>query len=100
MHKPFFIYGNGEERPFYKKFFNSLTKLKQHFCEEFKQSAKNPQQLLKIIKKVIPPKKFNFTPYVITTDDGVELKSPSDIAYYFNNFFCRSVGHVYWAMSS
>ena len=36
-----------------------------------------------------PSKKFNFTSDMIKTEDGAEMKSPNDIAYHFNNFFCN-----------
>ena len=53
---------------------------------------KNLNSLQTILKNCgKPKKKLNFTLFVINTDDDAELKSPSDIAYHFNNLF-RNTG--------
>ena len=95
MHKSHYIHGTFEQKMFYKKYTNKLTKLKTvakklHYENEFRSSADNPRLLWKTLNNLLPSKRSagNSAPKILKIN-GTSFDQPADIAQSFNNFFCN-----------
>ena len=94
LHQSFYVGGNAEQKLYYKKYANKLTKVKKllkklHFFKEFEIMSNNNHELWKTINNLLPSKLSNSSaPKVIKVSD-VKVDNPTDIANHFNEFFCK-----------
>ena len=94
LHQSLYVGGNAEQKLYYKKYTNKLTKVKKlskklHFFKEFETMSNNNHKLWQTINNLLPSKLLNSsTPKVIKVGD-VKVDNPTDIANHFNEFFCK-----------
>ena len=81
LHQTFYVGGNAEQKLYYKKFANKLTKVKKlskklHFFKEFETMSNNNHKLWKTINNLLPSKLSNSSaPKVIKVGD-VKVDNP------------------------
>ena len=90
-----FIDGNSNEKQYFRRYTNILTKLKNrskklYFYGEFKksQSQKNPHLTWKTIRSVLPNKHNRVLPNSLRVNGTITDES-TYITNEFNNFFCN-----------
>ena len=91
MFRTHFIEGNLAERTLFRRYSNTLTRIKVlskkiHFYSEFARDKKNPRKTWVIIRSALPCKP-NCEPPVAPK----ETQDPNVIANQFNDYFC-SIG--------
>ena len=89
------MHGSFEQKVFYKKYTNKLTKLKTiskklHYENEFRADDDNPRLLWQTLNNVLSSKRSseNSAPKIFKIND-IFFDHPADIAHSFNNFFCN-----------
>ena len=96
MHRSHYIHGSFEQKIFYKKYTNKLTKLKTifkklHHKNEFRSTANNPrllwQTLNNVLRRTSKRSSGNSATKLLKIND-ISLDHPADIAHSFNDFFC------------
>jgi len=85
--------GNKFEKAFYKQYSNKLTRLKKKtfkkkldYHETISEQKRNPKELWKLIKSVIPLTKSSKT-FVKLTVNNSSIEDPHKISQHFNNYF-------------
>ena len=92
MFRSHFINGNVNEKRFFRKYTNILTKLKAlskkiYFRSEINKNKSNTHKTWDIIRSVLP-NKLNREPPSFLKINNVISREPSVIANEFNDFFC------------
>ena len=96
LYKTHYLCGSNNQKAFYKRYANLLTKLKTaakklYFENQLKSVTNNPKQTWNILRELLPKKKCDTTPSTLKFDDAV-ISDKNEIAGIFNTFFAN-VGH-------
>ena len=91
IHKSFYLSGSDQQKLFYRRYANKLTKVKQlsknlYFENEFNNSD-NPRKMWKTLRNLLPSKMSCSVPKVLEINNS-DVNHPADIANHFNNYFC------------
>ena len=94
LHQSFYVGGNVEQKLYYKKYANKLTKVKKlskklHFFKEFETMSNNNHELWKTINNLLPSKLSNSSAPKVIKVGNVKVDNPTDIANHFNEFFYK-----------
>ena len=92
LHKSFCIQGNIEQKTFYKKYANKLTKIrliakKLYHENKFRDTADNSLQLYNLLNDIFLSKKSS-APNVLNAT-GLEINNTADIANHLNSSLCK-----------
>ena len=93
LYKTHYLRGSNNQKAFYKRYANLLTKLKTaakklYFENQLKSVTNNPKETWKILRELLPKKKCDTTPSTLKLDDTV-ISDKNEIAGIFNTFFAN-----------
>ena len=96
LYKTHYLRGSNNQKAFYKRYANLLTKLKTaakklYFENQLKSVTNNPKETWNILRELLPKKKCDTTPSTLKLDDTI-ISDKHKIAGIFNTFFAN-VGH-------
>ena len=94
LHQLFYVGGNAEQKLYYKKYANKLTKVKKlskklNFFKEFETMSNNNNKLSKTINNLLPSKLSNSSVLKVIKVGDVKVDNPTDIVNHFNEFFYK-----------
>ena len=89
--KSFYLLGSDQQKLFYKRYANKLTKVKQlskklYFENKFNNSD-NPRKMWNTLRNLLPYK-MSCTVTKVLKINNFDVNHPADIANHFNNYFC------------
>ena len=91
LHKTHYIFGSINEKLYYKKYSNLLTKVKNlakklYYHQKLGDYSDNPKETYEILRTLLPSKSNSTAPNSIIVNNSC-LNDPTDIVEKFNNDF-------------